>query len=411
LIARIEALERLKSAAAAAQARAAVAFASVRRGAEEAAGVPARRRGRGVAAEVALARRDSPARGNRHLGFAKALVHEMPHTLAALESGVLSEWRATLIVRESACLDIEDRRTLDAELCGDPKQLEGLGDRRIAAEARAIAYRLDPHAVVDRAARAERERTVTIRPAPDCMTYLTALLPMAQGVSVYAALTRAAAGCGDGRGRGQVMADTLVERVTGRAAATAVPVAVNLVLSDESLLAGSNTPASVPGYGPIPAAVARQLISAAARDPKSRASLRRLYQHPRSGALVGMESRSRLFPAGLARFIALRDQTCRTPYCGAPIRHTDHATPAARGGPTSAANGEGLCAACNYTKESPGWTVAARTGPEGAHTAILTSPTGATHRSTAPPVTGTPRRYEASTLEIDIGIALVTHAA
>lgn len=34
--------------------------------------------------EAALpARRDSPARGGRHLGFAKALVHEVPHTLAA----------------------------------------------------------------------------------------------------------------------------------------------------------------------------------------------------------------------------------------------------------------------------------------------------------------------------------------
>ena len=83
--------------------------------AEAAAGVPAARRGRGVASEIALARRDSPARGGRHLGFAKALVYEMPHTLAALEAGVLSEWRATLIVRESACLDVDDRRTLDSE--------------------------------------------------------------------------------------------------------------------------------------------------------------------------------------------------------------------------------------------------------------------------------------------------------
>src|SRR5437867_13219734 len=32
--------------------------------------------------------------GGRHLGFAKALVHEMPHTLAALECGALSEWRS-----------------------------------------------------------------------------------------------------------------------------------------------------------------------------------------------------------------------------------------------------------------------------------------------------------------------------
>src|SRR5271163_4216041 len=128
LVERIAVLERVKSAAAAGQARAAAALDAARRAAEAATGVPAANRGRGVASEVALARRDSPARGGRHLGFAKALVNEMPHTLAALDQGLLSEWRATLIVRESACLDIEDRRVLDAELCGDPADLEGMGD-------------------------------------------------------------------------------------------------------------------------------------------------------------------------------------------------------------------------------------------------------------------------------------------
>ena len=103
-----------------------------------------------MAGEVALARRDSPARGGRHLGFAKALVHEMPHTLAALQCGALSEWRATLIVRESACLDVEDRRLLDAELCGDAGKLDGMGDARITAAAKEIACRLDVQAVVDR---------------------------------------------------------------------------------------------------------------------------------------------------------------------------------------------------------------------------------------------------------------------
>lgn len=409
LIARIEALERLKSAAAAAQARAAAAFAAARRTAEIAAGVPARRRGRAVSAEIALARHDSPARGGRHLGFAQALVNEMPHTLAALESGALSEWRATLIVRESACLDVEDRRALDAELCADPERLAGLGDRRIAADAKAIAYRLDPHAVVDRANRAANERCVSVRPAPDCMTYLTALLPMAQGVAVYAALKREADTCGDGRGRGQVMADTLIERVTGRSAAIATPVAVNLVLTDEAMLGGSTEPATVPGYGPIPAGVARQLIGAAFSDRKSRATLRRLYRHPRSAALVAMESKSRLFPKGLARFIAVRDGTCRTPYCDAPIRHTDHATPAARGGPTSASNGCGTCEACNYAKEADGWAVTTHTDENGSHTAFFSTPTGARHRSTAPPAG--PARIDISEIEIAVGISLSRHAA
>src|SRR6201993_3873637 len=279
LIARIADLERVKAAAAAGQARAAAALDERRRADEAAAGVPSRQRGRGVASEIALARRDSPARGGRHLGFAKALVYEMPHTLAALECGVLSEWRATLIVRESACLDVEDRQGLDAQLCADMSNLDGMGDGRIAAAAKEIAYRLDAQAVVDRAANATDDRTVTIRPAPDTMTYLTALLPVAQGVGVYAALKRAADTTFDDRSRGQIMADTLVERVTGRPAEIAQPIAVNLLISDETLLGDADRAAGGGGYGPTPAAVARHLVSDAVADARTRATLRRLYRH------------------------------------------------------------------------------------------------------------------------------------
>jgi hypothetical protein len=412
LIERIATLERLKSAAAAAQARAAAALDVARRADEANAGVPAARRGRGVASEIALARRDSPARGGRHLGFAKALVNEMPHTLAALEQGQLSEWRATLIVRESACLDVEDRRALDAELCGDPAGLDGMGDARVVAAAKAIAYRLDPHAVVDRAAKAETERTVTIRPAPDTMAYLTALLPVAQGVSVYAALRRQADTTFDGRSRGQVMADTLVERVTGRSAAIPTPIAVNLVLSDRTLLGNDTAPADISGYGPIPAEVARELVVAAATDPRSRATLRRIYSHPKSGALVKMESRARRFPRGLAAFIGLRDQRCRTPYCDAPIRHLDHARPHARGGPTDVANGAGSCERCNYVKEAAGWEVRTEIDETGRHTTEITTPTGRAYRSTAPPQPGWTARVEISEMEDAIEVALSgLHAA
>jgi hypothetical protein len=336
----------------------------------------------------------------------------MPYTLAALESGVLSEWRATLIVRESACLDVDDRRVLDSELCGEPTSLDGMGDARVAAAAKTIAYRLDPQAVVDRAAKAHTERTVTIRPAPDTMTYLTALLPVAQGVSVYAALRRSADTTFDGRSRGQVMADTLVERATGRSAAVPTPIAVNLVLSDRTLLSGDTTPANLSGYGPIPAEVARGLVSAAASDSRSRATLRRLYSHPRSGALVAMESRARRFPRGLATFIGLRDDRCRTPYCDAPIRHRDHATPHNRGGPTAAANGLGLCERCNYVKENAGWIVTSQIDGTCRHTAEFTTPTGMTYRSGAPPSLGSSARMEISEMEAAVEIAISDfHAA
>jgi len=399
LVERIAELERGKSAAAAEQARVTADLDAARRAREAAEGVPAARRGRGLSAEIALARHDSPNRGGRHLGFARALVHEMPHTLAALESGALSEWRATLIVRESACLSLEDHRRLDVRMCADQAALAGLGDKRIEADAKSIAYQLDPQAVVDKAVRAQSERTVTVRPAADTMTYVTALLPMAQGVSVYAALKLAADTNFDGRSRGQVMADTLVERITGHPADVPVPVAVNLVMNDESLFGGATTPARVPGYGPVPAAVACRLAGDAIGDERSKATLRRLYRHPESGALVAMESRSRLFPKGLAQFIAFRDDTCRTPYCDAPIRHTDHATPHARGGPTTAANGLGGCEACNYAKEAPGWRVHTFDVDGQRHRAVYVTPTGACHESHAPPLPNDVVVFKSSAVE------------
>ena len=383
----IRALEELKAAAAAAQARITATFATSQRQSQADAGLPARRRGEGVASQVALARRVSPTRGAQAVGLAVVLTGEMPHTLAGMTSGRLSEWRATLLARETACLSLEDRRTIDAALCADPATLDGLSDRALVAEAQRLAYRLDPEAVVRRARRAETERTVTIRPAPDTMTYVTGLLPVAAGVSVYAALRREAdrlTAAGDGRTRGQIMADTLVDRVTGRTSAGDQRVEVRVVLTDRTLLRGDHEPAFLEGYGLVPAEWARDLVAGA--EGRGQAWVRRLYTAPGTNRLVAMDSRSRLAPAGLASFIDTRDQFCRTPWCGAPVRHHDHVVPHDAGGPTSEANLQGLCQRCNLAKQAPGWRARPRAGPR--HTVRVTTPTGHAYDSTAPPQPG-----------------------
>lgn len=204
------------------------------------------------------------------------------------------------------------------------------------------------------------------------------------------------------------MADTLVERVTGRSASVPTPIAVNLVLSDRTLLSSDTAPADIGGYGPVPAEVARKLVAAAATDPRSRATLRRIYSQPKSGALVKMESRARRFPRGLAHFIELRDQRCRTPYCDAPIRHLDHAKPHARGGPTDVANGLGSCERCNYAKEAGGWQVSTAIDETSCHTAEFTTPTGRSYRSVAPPRAPA---MVVSEVEVRVGIAVLRHAA
>ena len=66
----IRALEELKCSAEAAQAMLTAAFDRSQREAEARAGVPAERQGRAVAAQVALARRESPHRGRQHVGLA-----------------------------------------------------------------------------------------------------------------------------------------------------------------------------------------------------------------------------------------------------------------------------------------------------------------------------------------------------
>jgi hypothetical protein len=104
-----------------------------------------------------------------------------------------------------------------------------------------------------------------------------------------------------------------------------------------------------------------------------------------------MDSRRRLFDTGLRRFLITRDGTCRTPWCDAPIRHADHIHPHADGGPTTDTNGQGLCVRCNLVKEHPGWRARVTdpgptTGSTRPHTVQITTPTGHTHTTTAPPL-------------------------
>ena len=245
-----------------------------------------------------------------------------------------------------------------------------------------------------------------MRPAPDTMAQLSALLPAAQGVAVWATLTRAAdqaRAAGDPRTRGQVMADTLVERLTGQASAAAVPVTVDLVISDQTLLGGHHQPAWLQGYGPVPATTL---------SPDTFTALRRLYATPTSGTLVAMESVARTFPAALARFLQLRDRTCRTPWCDAPIRHHDHAVEHTSHGPTTATNGQGLCAHCNHTKQAPGWRARPTTGPPGQPHRISTElPTGHEVRSTAPPMPVPAPTRSLSRAEIQLSRIALEYAA
>ena len=374
----LTALESVKAAAAARQARVTDAFARSQRARLVAAGSSAAEVSRSVCAQVGLARRDSPTKGNRHVGLARALVRELPGVLRVLERGQTSEWRVTVIARETAHLPEQQRAEVDAAIASE---LAGWGDARTEREARAWAQRLDPQGAAERAAKAAADRRVTVRSAPDCMTYVSALLPVKDGVAVFGQLHRAAlAGAVDvdeHRSKGQIMADELVRRVlTPAEGAAEVPgVEVHLVMTDRALADADDEPAQLVGIGPIPAPVARDLVRA---DERTKVWVRRLYTDPATGALAATDARRRDFPHVARMFLTARDQVCRTPWCGASIRHADHAVAVAKGGQTDVRNGNGRCARCNLTKDQRGWATKVRDG-----TIVTTTPTG--HRYVSRP--------------------------
>ena len=379
---RIARLERLKAAASALQAAESVRFAQSQVEQQIASGVDPRVIGRGIADQLGLACKVSPVEGSRRLGIARALWFDLPQTFQLLAGGEISEFVASLVVSETRHLDSPTRREVDGHIAA--AGISQMGPKAVAACARRQAYRADPQGFVERGRTERKHRRVGLRPAPDTMAVLTGYLPAEQGVACLAALKRhtdTLRAKGDQRTRDQIMADTLVERLTGQTAATDVNLEVQLLMPLGSLLNPTDhTPAELAGHGPIPAGIARHILGTS----EGCRWWRRLFTAPNGGPVVGGDPFRRRFDGWLARLIQLRDRTCRDPYCDAPIRHLDHVHRRTDGGPTTLANGRGLCERGNYVRELPGWHIeVVDNGLHGRpHTVTIT--TGHSYTSAAP---------------------------
>ena len=214
---RIATLERLQASLEAAKAVEMVAFAKSQTAEQMALGVHPRAVGRGIADQIALACRVSPSEGTRRLHVARDLVLDLPHTLGLLSDGEIGGWTARLIAEQVSHLDRATRTQVDTDLAA--RRPENMGTKEAAATAKRLAYTADPEAAMARAGKARTDRRVTLRPAPDTMSLLTGLLPVEHGVACLAALqaeVTARKADGDTRTKGQIMADTLVARLTGQ---------------------------------------------------------------------------------------------------------------------------------------------------------------------------------------------------
>ena len=394
LVDQIAALERLRGAVAAAQHTAMVTFARSQvevQSAQIAAGqLDPRSLGRGIGDQIGLAAHISPFTGSRRLGVAQTLAADLPVIRGLLAAGRISEQLAEHVVSQTSHLDPEQRRLVDKKLAD--ADLENQGRREAEATVKKTAYEVDRAGYTARGRTARKDRRVTLRPAPDTMSVLSGLLPVEQGVACIAALRKhadslIATGQSGDRTRDQIVADTLVERVTGQARATDVNIELEIVLPLDALTdPDADTAASgeLVGHGPLPADIVAEILNTTGGTTW----WRRLFAHPKTGCIVGAESKQRFFDGLLAKLIDLRDHgRCREPYCDAPLRHRDHIQPARDDGPTDVVNGRAECMRGNQVKEMPGWrheVIHDGLGDQ-PHTVQTTTPTGHTYTSRAGP--------------------------
>ncbi|GLZ50398.1 HNH endonuclease [Actinomycetospora sp. NBRC 106378] len=401
---RIAVLEQVRSAVAAAQHTAMVAFgrAQVEAQLEQIATgrLDPEKLGRGIADQIALAAHVSPHVADRRLNAAGALASDLPCTRALLAAGRISEWLAEQIVSLTSHLDPETRRLVDKQTA--EAGLDELGRKAAVAAVNKLAYEADPIGFTARGRTARKDRRVTLRPAPDTMAVLSGLLPVEQGVACIAALRKyadslIATGDTDDRTRDQIIADTLVERLTGQIYAEDVNVEVGIVLPLDALTdPDSPKTAELVGHGPLPSGIVSDLL----RHTGGHRWWRRLFAHPAHGTLVGGDPRRRLFDGFLATLIALRDHgMCRDPLSACSLEfatspappHRPHQRPQSRRADQQkgehADRGRGTCVRGNHLKEMPGWiTLLLHDGlGDQPHTVQTTTPTGHTYTSRAGP--------------------------
>ena len=371
-------LRRLTAAISAVEARAVTRLEQAIREESRARGESGRTAARIARSEASMALEQSPSAASRTLASCRRLVTTMPGMLHALAIGRVHPTSAHRVSRALSRVTAAQRGQVDEVLTHHLGDLEDCGGEEWGDQAARVLHALDPEGAAARHERAKRRRTVTVRNADDGMAVVTATVTALDAARIRRSLSlgaeKARAG-GDRRGHQAIMADLFTDALLGRndeesARERVGTLDIGVIITDRSLLApGHSDAATIEGLGTVPYEHVRQemlmtLRSAEGDDPDLAISIRHLYLEQDTGQLVAAESRSRAFPPAMARLLRWSHQTCRGPFCDAPIRQLDHIRPHAAGGPTALDNGNGLCAGCNQ-KESAGRTAQVITDEHG----------------------------------------------
>ncbi|TPV51352.1 DUF222 domain-containing protein [Pseudarthrobacter phenanthrenivorans] len=365
-------------------------------------------------------------------------LHSHPLVMDALSAGTISWQHAKIIADETDSLSPAGATALVAHFLDpdapNPPRRAAAGDlvpTRFRAKVRAWRERHHPESLEQRHAKSAADRRMEYAPDRDGMAWLSLYLPGDTANAIWNRTTALARGlqgpdeprtmtqlrpdivahlllsagpvrskaaaksagqdneaegpAGDPIGRASLAAvdtddtgdtgDTTTAYGSSNLASVPVPNAQVLVTVPVfSLLGLTDEPASLDGFGPIPASMARKLVANGA------GSFYRVLIDPHGGAPLEIGRTSYRLTQAMKNALRLRDGKCTFPGCNNPAfdNGADHLTAWQHGGTTGISNLAQLCPKHHRLKHNSGWepTSATRNEPPG-----WISPTGRDYKA------------------------------
>ena len=312
-----------------------------------------------VREEVAAVLSIAPVTAGGRLHDATTLTTRLPATMDRLVDGSIRFWHAKVLIE--ACTGLDDKLVakLERKVIAHAAD-ESIGDFR--ARVKRTLKRLDPKSAEDKHQAAVNNRRVSMRADEDGMAGVFAYLRADHAAALMTALDAHAAALPkhDGRTADQKRADVLADlgaamlntanvKWQGRKPAVQVSVALS------TLLGCDEQPGELDGYGPIPAAMAREI----AHDPSG--TWRRIITDP-LGRLIRAGTETYRPPAALREHVIAEHKTCTFYGCR---RHAcrgeqDHVIPWPNPPGTVAENMQPPCQRHHHLKHQTAWKVKKR---------------------------------------------------
>lgn len=338
-----------------------------------------RRQADSVTSEIALALSLTENRASTLVSAAKAITTRLPRMLGLMDRGQLDLYRAMKVTDATVWLSDEHAGIVDVILAG---RLPGKNANQVRKAATYAASKIDQEGNSQRCEQRRSERQLRLHHNAAGVSQLSVSnAPSEKVTAAYMRVDNVARDLkakGEARTLDQIRADVALDLLLSGNGGEAERAEVFLYLDLATYLSLNNDPAELAGHGPIPAAVARQIVS----GPDT--TVRRIITDPLDGQVLELGKKHYQLTAGAEEFIRVRDRECRQPGCARPAQNCRIETTSPAKG-ESPQNGDDLVSYCSrhrLLKNRPSW----RYEVQSDGTLWVTTPAGEVHTSTAPPL-------------------------